>query len=61
MFAPLLLASVELLTLRLPSAAIGAVAAAIALKPAGSSWLPVALLARSGVGIAIFRTHAAAG
>jgi hypothetical protein len=37
---------------------VGAVAAAISLKRAGRSWLPVALLALSSFGIAIFRTHA---
>lgn len=37
---------------------VGAVAAAISLKRAGSSWPPVVLLALSSFGIAIFRTHA---
>jgi hypothetical protein len=37
---------------------VGAVAAAVSLKRAGSSWAPVALLALSSFGIAIFKTHA---
>ena len=37
---------------------IGTVAAAVSLKRAGSSWGPVLLLALSGFGIGIFKTHA---
>lgn len=37
---------------------VGAVAAAVALRREGSSWAPVLLLALSGFGIAIFKTHA---
>src|SRR5262249_18800187 len=37
---------------------VGAVAAAISLKRAGSSWLPVLLLAISSLGIFVFRSHA---
>ena len=37
---------------------VGAVTAAISLKRAGSSWAPVALLALSSFGIAVFKTHA---
>ncbi len=37
---------------------VGAVAAAVSLKRAGSSWAPVVLLALSSFGIAIFKTHA---
>lgn len=37
---------------------VGAVAAAVTLKRAGSSWAPVALLALSSFGISIFKTHA---
>jgi hypothetical protein len=37
---------------------VGTVFAAIALKRAGSSWLPVLLLAISGFGITAFKTHA---
>lgn len=37
---------------------VGAVAAAVSLKRAGRSWAPVALLAISGFGISIFKTHA---
>jgi uncharacterized protein YhhL (DUF1145 family) len=37
---------------------IGAIAAAVSLKRGGSSWGPVALLAISSFGIAIFKTHA---
>ena len=37
---------------------VGAVAAAFSLKRAGSSWAPVVLLALSGFGIGIFKTHA---
>ena len=37
---------------------IGTVAAGITLKSTGSSWGPVVLLALSGFGISIFRTHA---
>jgi hypothetical protein len=37
---------------------VGAVAAGIALKRAGSSWGPVVLLAISSFGISIFKTHA---
>lgn len=37
---------------------VGAVAAAVSLKRAGSSWAPAALLALSSFGIAIFTTHA---
>ena len=37
---------------------VAAVAAAVSLKRAGSSWGPVVLLALSGFGIAIFKTHA---
>jgi hypothetical protein len=37
---------------------VGAMAAAVSLKRAGSSWAPVALLALSSFGIAIFKTHA---
>jgi len=37
---------------------VGAVAAAVVLKGAGRSWGPVVLLALSGFGISIFRTHA---
>lgn len=40
---------------------IGTVFAAITLKRAGSSWLPVLLLAISGFGISVFKTHAAPG
>jgi len=36
----------------------GAVAAAVSLKRAGRSWGPVALLALSSFGIALFKTHA---
>jgi hypothetical protein len=37
---------------------VGTVAAGITLKSTGSSWGPVVLLALSGFGISIFRTHA---
>ncbi len=37
---------------------VGAVAAALTLKRAGSSWGPVVLLALSSFGIGIFKTHA---
>ena len=37
---------------------VGAVAAAVALKRAGSSWGPISLLAISSFGISIFKTHA---
>jgi hypothetical protein len=37
---------------------VGTVAAAIALKRGGHSWGPVVLLAMSGFGIGIFKTHA---
>jgi hypothetical protein len=37
---------------------VGAVAAGIALKRAGSSWGPVVLIAISGFGLSAFRTHA---
>jgi hypothetical protein len=37
---------------------IGVVAAAISLKRAGRSWAPTVLLALSGFGIGIFKTHA---
>jgi hypothetical protein len=37
---------------------VGTVFAAIALKRAGSSWGPISLLALSGFGIGIFKTHA---
>jgi len=37
---------------------VGAVAAAVSNKRAGSSWPPIILLAISGFGIGIFRTHA---
>src|SRR5215831_6861500 len=37
---------------------IGTVAAGITLKWTGSSWGPVVVLALSGFGISIFRTHA---
>jgi len=37
---------------------VGAVAAAVALKRVGSSWGPIILLAISGFGIGIFKTHA---
>ena len=37
---------------------VGTVTAAISLKRAGSSWAPAVLLAVSGFGISIFKTHA---
>jgi hypothetical protein len=37
---------------------IGTVSAAVSLKRSGSSWGPVLLLALSGFGIAVFKTHA---
>src|SRR5262245_21277791 len=37
---------------------VGTVAAAVSLKRGGRSWVSVALLALSGFGIAIFKTHA---
>jgi hypothetical protein len=37
---------------------VGAVTAAISLKRAGRPWAPVVLLALSGFGISVFRTHA---
>jgi len=37
---------------------VGTVAAAIVLKRGGSSWVPILLLAISGFGIGIFKTHA---
>jgi hypothetical protein len=37
---------------------IGTVAAGVSLKRAGSSWGPVVVLALSGFGISVFRTHA---
>jgi hypothetical protein len=40
---------------------VGAVAAAVVLKRAGSSWGPVSLLAISSFGIGIFQTHACPG
>ncbi len=40
------------------SLSVGTVCAGIALKRAGASWAPVVLLALSGFGISIFKTHA---
>jgi hypothetical protein len=37
---------------------IGTVAAAVSMRRAGASWLPVVLLGLSGFGIGLFKTHA---
>ena len=37
---------------------LGAVAAAVAVRRAGCSWVPVGLLVVSGLGLVVFRTHA---
>ena len=37
---------------------VGCVAAAVALRRGGSSWIPVALLVISGASFFVFRTHA---
>jgi hypothetical protein len=40
---------------------VGGVAAAIALKRAGASWPPLVLLALSGFGLSVFKSHAVPG
>jgi hypothetical protein len=37
---------------------VGALGAAVAVRRAGSSWIPVGLLVISGLGLVVFRTHA---
>jgi hypothetical protein len=53
-----LLAAPFLAVLGSVALSVGTVAAAFALKRAGHSWGPIALLAVSGFGISIFKTHA---
>ena len=53
-----LLAAPFLAVLGSVALSVGAVAAAFALRRAGSSWGPILLLAISGFGISIFKTHA---
>jgi hypothetical protein len=53
-----LLAAPFLAVLGSVALSVGTVFAAVALKRAGNSWGPIALLAISGFGISIFKTHA---
>jgi hypothetical protein len=53
-----LLAAPFLAVLGSVALSVGTVAAAVALKQTGSSWGSIALLAISGFGISIFKTHA---